>query len=149
MAATECPSDFPAQPPPCATAREWFWVPRFPSYANRLSGVTSSRKPDERGQCPKPGEEAWENVVWSAKAVNQRKADRLPPEAGLKLLAAPRATKELPATALHLSNAFKFTREKEKATVEVGWHELEGETTYFARDNGAGFNMRHAQRLFS
>jgi 5-methylcytosine-specific restriction endonuclease McrA len=46
------------------------------------------------------GADSWENLVWSAKDVNQRKADRLPHEAGLKLLAVPRAPKELPATAL-------------------------------------------------
>jgi 5-methylcytosine-specific restriction endonuclease McrA len=46
------------------------------------------------------GQDAWENLVWSAKDVNQRKADRLPQEAGLKLLRAPRAPKELPVTAL-------------------------------------------------
>src|SRR6476619_5318915 len=46
------------------------------------------------------GRDAWENLVWSAKEVNQRKADRLPQEAGLRLLAAPRAPKELPVTAL-------------------------------------------------
>ena len=46
------------------------------------------------------GEDAWENLVWSAKEVNQKKADRLPHEAGLKLLSKPRAPKELPASAL-------------------------------------------------
>jgi 5-methylcytosine-specific restriction endonuclease McrA len=46
------------------------------------------------------GKGAWENLVWSAKEVNQRKADRLPHEAGLKLLSAPRAPKELPVSAL-------------------------------------------------
>src|SRR5437773_5579380 len=45
------------------------------------------------------GRDAWENLVWSAKEVNQRKADRLPHEAGLKLLCTPRAPKELPAMA--------------------------------------------------
>lgn len=50
------------------------------------------------------GADTWENLVWSAKEVNQRKADRLPHEAGLKLLSVPRAPKELPVTAL-LSNA--------------------------------------------
>ena len=44
------------------------------------------------------GQDAWENLVWSAKYVNQRKADRLPHEAGLKLLRVPRAPKELPVT---------------------------------------------------
>ena len=46
------------------------------------------------------GADSWENLVWAAKDVNQRKADRLPHEAGLKLLAVPRAPKELPATEL-------------------------------------------------
>jgi len=46
------------------------------------------------------GRDAWENLVWAAKEVNQRKADRLPHEAGLKLLSVPRAPKELPVTAL-------------------------------------------------
>src|SRR5258707_11055908 len=41
------------------------------------------------------GKDAWENLVWSAKEVNQRKADRLPHEAGLKLLSTPRAPKEM------------------------------------------------------
>jgi len=50
------------------------------------------------------GADSWENLVWSAKDVNQRKADRLPHEAGLRLLAVPRAPKELPVTA-HLRNA--------------------------------------------
>jgi 5-methylcytosine-specific restriction endonuclease McrA len=50
------------------------------------------------------GADSWENLVWSAKEVNQRKADCLPHEAGLKLLTVPRAPKELPVTAL-LRNA--------------------------------------------
>ena len=45
------------------------------------------------------GKDTWENLVWSAKAVNQRKADRLPHEAGLRLLSTPRAPKEMPAMA--------------------------------------------------
>jgi 5-methylcytosine-specific restriction endonuclease McrA len=49
------------------------------------------------------GADTWENLVWSAKDVNQRKADRLPHEAGLRLLAVPRAPRELPVTA-HLRN---------------------------------------------
>lgn len=46
------------------------------------------------------GKDEWENLVWSDKAVNARKANRLPHEAGLKLLNPPRAPRELPATAL-------------------------------------------------
>lgn len=46
------------------------------------------------------GADTWENLVWSAREVNARKGNRLPHEAGLRLLAMPRAPKELPATAL-------------------------------------------------
>jgi 5-methylcytosine-specific restriction endonuclease McrA len=46
------------------------------------------------------GKDAWENLVWADKAVNAKKANRLPNEAGLKLLTVPRAPKELPVTAL-------------------------------------------------
>lgn len=46
------------------------------------------------------GKDAWENLVWSAKEVNQRKADRLPHEAGLKLLSVPRAPREMPVSVL-------------------------------------------------
>jgi 5-methylcytosine-specific restriction endonuclease McrA len=46
------------------------------------------------------GADSWENLVWADKEVNARKANRLPQEAGLRLLATPRAPKELPVTAL-------------------------------------------------
>ncbi len=45
------------------------------------------------------GADTWENLVWSAKDVNQRKADRLPHEVGLNLLSVPRAPREQPMTA--------------------------------------------------
>ena len=44
------------------------------------------------------GKDAWENLVWSRKDVNARKGNRLPHEAGLKLLAAPRVPKEMPVS---------------------------------------------------
>jgi 5-methylcytosine-specific restriction endonuclease McrA len=50
------------------------------------------------------GADTWENLVWSSRDVNSRKGNRLPHEAGLKLLNLPRAPKELPVTAL-LRNA--------------------------------------------
>lgn len=45
------------------------------------------------------GHDTWENLVWSCKAVNTRKGNRLPHEAGLKLLKAPRAPKVMPVSA--------------------------------------------------
>ena len=50
------------------------------------------------------GKDEWGNLVWSDKTVNAKKGNRLPHEAGLKLLTVPRAPKELPVTAL-LRNA--------------------------------------------
>lgn len=46
------------------------------------------------------------------------------------------------------SNAFKFTRQKERPVIEVGAQQTLGETIYFIRDNGVGFDMQYAQRLF-
>jgi 5-methylcytosine-specific restriction endonuclease McrA len=46
------------------------------------------------------GRDSWENLVWASKEVNQRKGNRLPHEAGLKLLTNPRAPKEIPVSAL-------------------------------------------------
>ena len=47
-----------------------------------------------------------------------------------------------------LSNAVKFTRGREYSTVEVGGYADEQSTTYYVRDNGAGFDMRYASKLF-
>jgi DNA-binding response OmpR family regulator len=47
-----------------------------------------------------------------------------------------------------LSNAFKFTRRCEQAAIEVGSRFEEDRTVYFVRDNGAGFDMQHAGKLF-
>ena len=47
-----------------------------------------------------------------------------------------------------LSNAFKFTRKRDRAVVEVGCRDEEGRKVYFVRDNGAGFDMRYAGHLF-
>jgi two-component system sensor histidine kinase/response regulator len=47
-----------------------------------------------------------------------------------------------------LANAFKFTRQKEKAVIEISCLEKQGEKIYFVRDNGAGFDMQYAKKLF-
>jgi signal transduction histidine kinase len=47
-----------------------------------------------------------------------------------------------------LSNAIKFTRRKENAVIEVGHAAKGGENIYFVKDNGAGFEMSSAKRLF-
>ncbi|HEY6555151.1 MAG TPA: ATP-binding protein [Vicinamibacteria bacterium] len=47
-----------------------------------------------------------------------------------------------------LSNALKYTRNRETAIVEIGSTVEEGENVYFVRDNGTGFDMRYAKKLF-
>lgn len=47
-----------------------------------------------------------------------------------------------------LSNAVKFTRPRPTATIEIGQTTRQGEAVLFVRDNGAGFDMRHAGKLF-
>jgi light-regulated signal transduction histidine kinase (bacteriophytochrome) len=47
-----------------------------------------------------------------------------------------------------ISNAVKFTARAERAQITVGAEERDGETVYFVRDNGAGFDMANADKLF-
>jgi len=47
-----------------------------------------------------------------------------------------------------LSNAFKYTSHCPAAMIEIGAKLEQGETVYFVRDNGAGFDMRYAHKLF-
>ena len=47
-----------------------------------------------------------------------------------------------------LGNALKFTRQCEQAVVEAGGSVEAGEACFFVRDNGAGFDMAFADRLF-
>jgi light-regulated signal transduction histidine kinase (bacteriophytochrome) len=47
-----------------------------------------------------------------------------------------------------LSNAIKFSRNKDKPLVHVDSFRKDGETIYFVRDNGAGFDMQFADKLF-
>ncbi|MBE7460420.1 MAG: PAS domain S-box protein [Zoogloeaceae bacterium] len=47
-----------------------------------------------------------------------------------------------------LSNALKYTRRCDAALIEAGGREERGEAHYFVRDNGAGFDMAYADKLF-
>ncbi len=47
-----------------------------------------------------------------------------------------------------LSNAVKFTRPRPQAIIEVGQKNQEGTPVVFVRDNGVGFNMKYADKLF-
>ncbi|MFZ4717112.1 MAG: sensor histidine kinase, partial [Chthoniobacterales bacterium] len=48
-----------------------------------------------------------------------------------------------------IGNAVKFTKGREVAQIEIGVEGGDpGEQVYFIRDNGAGFDMRYADKLF-
>jgi PAS domain S-box-containing protein len=47
-----------------------------------------------------------------------------------------------------LANAVKFTRLRATATIEMGEKIVNGETVLFVRDNGVGFDMKYAGKLF-
>ncbi len=47
-----------------------------------------------------------------------------------------------------LGNAFKFSAHVPQAVIEFGQHLVDGRDVFFVRDNGAGFDMRFADRLF-
>ena len=47
-----------------------------------------------------------------------------------------------------LGNAWKFTAGRETARIEVGAEEVGGEQAFYVRDDGAGFDMAYADKLF-
>lgn len=76
------------------------------------------------------------------------------PQRRVDVLVAPgirvRGDAELLRTAVSelLKNAWKFTSKTEYARIEFGRLEQEGVSVYFVKDNGAGFNMKYADKLF-
>lgn len=47
-----------------------------------------------------------------------------------------------------LGNAWKYTSKTEQAEIEFGVERVDGEKVFYIRDNGAGFDMRYANKLF-
>jgi PAS domain S-box-containing protein len=48
-----------------------------------------------------------------------------------------------------VGNAWKFSRERQEAAISFGAEDRGGERVYHVRDNGAGFDMAHAAKLFA
>jgi len=48
-----------------------------------------------------------------------------------------------------ISNAWKFTSSRKSAIIELGMQSEEGRNVYFVRDNGVGFDMQYAGKLFN
>jgi K+-sensing histidine kinase KdpD len=47
-----------------------------------------------------------------------------------------------------LSNCMKFARLEHSPRIEIGYQSEDSETTYFVKDNGVGFDMDHAGKMF-
>jgi len=47
-----------------------------------------------------------------------------------------------------IANALKFTRSRATGMIEIGRIDGAGESTFFVRDNGVGFDMKYADKLF-
>jgi light-regulated signal transduction histidine kinase (bacteriophytochrome) len=47
-----------------------------------------------------------------------------------------------------IGNAFKYTRTRAEAVIEIGSRKIDGEQALFVRDNGVGFDMQYADKLF-
>jgi light-regulated signal transduction histidine kinase (bacteriophytochrome) len=47
-----------------------------------------------------------------------------------------------------LSNAIKYSRRRPHAVIEIGHTQEKDQQIIFVRDNGAGFNMQYADKLF-
>ena len=91
------------------------------------------------------------DLVWSI--VNPLRAGELHREIDLRVATLPNATADpsliKQAFVNLLSNAFKFTRRTPNAVIEITGWQRDGALTYCVRDNGAGFDMKTAARLFS
>ncbi len=48
-----------------------------------------------------------------------------------------------------LGNAWKYTSKQPQATIEFGRDQINGDSSFFVRDNGAGFDMQYADKLFA
>jgi len=79
-------------------------------------------------------ETAGRNIVWKKDPLGEVAADAALLEQVLNNL---------------LLNAIKYTRKRDPAEIEIGsLNDSEREATIFVRDNGAGFDMRYADKLF-
>lgn len=47
-----------------------------------------------------------------------------------------------------LSNALKYTRQREVSRIDIDWQQTDGSPVYFVKDNGVGFDMQYVDKLF-
>ncbi len=78
-------------------------------------------------------DEPGRNIIWKIGAL---------PTLAVDLMMMRMAVRDL------LSNAIKYTRKRDEAIIEVGVQDHETEYVFFVKDNGVGFDMAYADKLF-
>jgi signal transduction histidine kinase len=94
--------------------------------------------------------------VAPAELVQQSLAELQPAQAGrrMKITVAPLPECDADPRLLKqvflnlIDNALKFTRRRQVAEIEIGCQVISGENAYFVKDNGTGFDMTYAHKLF-
>ncbi len=82
-----------------------------------------------------------ENTTPAARQRVDFRVDAMPPAVG-----DPRLIRQVWANLL--TNAVKYSAKREKSDIRAGGEEKEGETVYWVKDNGAGFDMKYADKMF-
>jgi two-component system, sensor histidine kinase and response regulator len=87
-----------------------------------------------------------EEVLTDLRRQNPERSVELTVEELADCSADPRLLKQVVVNIL--SNAYKFTADREAARIRIGSEAREGMNAYFVEDNGAGFDMNYASKLF-
>jgi len=85
-------------------------------------------------------------VVDEMRAANPSRNVEVEIASGMSASADPRLARILLTNLV--SNAFKFTSKEPAARIEIGTEIVDGDTRLFVRDNGVGFDMIYAHKLF-
>ncbi|SCZ55672.1 sensor histidine kinase [Thiohalomonas denitrificans] len=87
-----------------------------------------------------------EELLDELRSADPKRRVELHIESGLRVTGDPALLRLLMQNLLH--NAWKFTANREPARIEVGRSIEDGQTFFFVRDNGSGFDMSEANELF-
>jgi len=87
-----------------------------------------------------------EEVVDEMRAANPSRKVEVEIASGMTASADPRLARIMLTNLI--SNAFKFTSKEPVARIEIGSEIVDGDTRLFVRDNGVGFDMIYAHKLF-
>jgi light-regulated signal transduction histidine kinase (bacteriophytochrome) len=88
-----------------------------------------------------------EEIVAAHRVAEPEREARVRVQPGLRAWADPGLTRVVLENLL--SNAWKYSGKESCARIEFGEMESAGERAFYVRDNGVGFDMRHAEHLFA